>query len=103
MDIDRTKETWTPRERWVPAHVRHMNIPNFGDAWEVFVSGRRGKEWQGIPIEAKGRRSRHIYRCRESLSSVVVRAVCARRQLRVSGEDTVAGACDPSDYAYIAL
>jgi hypothetical protein len=33
--IDRTKEMWTPRERWVPEQDRQKKMPNLGEAlWE---------------------------------------------------------------------
>jgi hypothetical protein len=24
---------WTPRPRWMPAQLRQMNVPNFGEAY----------------------------------------------------------------------
>jgi hypothetical protein len=32
MVIDRTKEMWTPRERWVPEQDRQKKMPNLGEA-----------------------------------------------------------------------
>jgi hypothetical protein len=32
MLIERTKEMWTPRPRWVPAQVRQMKVENLGEA-----------------------------------------------------------------------
>jgi len=29
---DLTRETWTPRFRWIPAHRMHRKIPRFHDA-----------------------------------------------------------------------
>jgi len=31
--IERTKEMWTPRERWVPEHERQKKMPNLGEAF----------------------------------------------------------------------
>lgn len=63
-----------------------------GRCWSVNAAEQEQFE---IPIEAKARRSRSTDRYHWSLSSVIVRAVCARSQLRVSGEDRAGGACDP--------
>jgi hypothetical protein len=32
MEMERTKEMWTPRPRWTPAQDRQMKMPNLGEA-----------------------------------------------------------------------
>jgi len=31
--IDRTKEMWTPSDRWIPEHDKQKKMPNLGDAY----------------------------------------------------------------------
>jgi len=37
MVTERTKEMWTPRERWMPEQARQKKMPNFGEAWKLAV------------------------------------------------------------------
>lgn len=57
--MDRTKEMWTPRERWVPEQDRQKKMPNLGEA----LGTCERSDWlkvgvTGIPIAGWEHRSR---------------------------------------------
>src|SRR5271154_2537397 len=73
MEMERTKETWTPRPRCVPAHVRQMNVENLGDAYTNIIGQLGGRaatpaeRWTGLgsilPTGAMALHSRSTCHC----------------------------------------
>ena len=74
--MERTKEMWTPRERWRPAQVRQMKVPNLGEAhcgegaeqsMQVLLGGR---DWRvvscgGELVEVGKEGKEHDFRIRK--------------------------------------
>ena len=72
MEMERTKETWTPRPRCVPAHVRQMKVENLGDACGKHISQCDGCDGQRSGLECQEKWSYPLRRWRTTIAALII-------------------------------